>query len=335
VTAVPDLIEVAAERSDFSGVVAVHRPHEQPYCASFGLADRAFGIANTPTTRFAMASGTKTLTAVLILALIEQGALSGDTQVRDLLGTDLPLIDDAVTVDHLLTHRSGIGDYLVEDDDWDPDDYVMPMPVHQLDTAEGYLPALAGHPASFAPDTSFCYCNSGYVVLALVAERATGVPFPDLMSHHVLAPAGMHDTAFDRSDALDGRTARHYLDQEGLRSNVLHLPVRGSGDGGVYSTVADVAAFWSALLADRLISPRSRDLLWEPVSHVPTEAAHYGRGLWVRPATHTVWMEGYDAGVSFRSVLSRAPALIVTVMSNTTEGAWPVSRQLREVLGTG
>ena len=113
-----------------------------------------------------------------------------DTTARSVLGDDLPLIDDAVTVEHLLAHRSGIGDYLDEDDEPDVKDYLMPVPVHELATTEQYLAVLDGHPTKFAPGERFAYCNGGYVVLALIAERASGVPFHDLVQQRVCAPAG-------------------------------------------------------------------------------------------------------------------------------------------------
>ena len=89
-----------------------------------------------------------------------------------MLGDDLPLIDDAVTVEHLLAHRSGIGDYLDEDADMDINDYLMPVPVHSWPTTEDFLAVLDGYPTKFPAGERFAYCNGGYIVLALIAERA-------------------------------------------------------------------------------------------------------------------------------------------------------------------
>ena len=141
-----------------------------------------------------------------------------------MLGRDLPLIDDGVTIEHLLSHRSGIGDYLDEDaGDFDLSDYPMPVPVHELATTEDYLAVLDGHPTKFAPGQRFAYCNGGYVVLALIVERASGVPFHDVVRERVCEPAGMHDTAFLRSDELPGNAALGYLEIDGVwRSNVFH-----------------------------------------------------------------------------------------------------------------
>jgi CubicO group peptidase (beta-lactamase class C family) len=231
-----------------------------------------------------------------------------------------------------LSHRSGIGDYLDESQS-QITDYVMTVPVHALASTADFLPALTGHPMAFAPGTAFEYCNGGYVVLALLAERAAGVPFHELVRRHVTEPAGMSATAYDRSDELAGDAARHYLADEGLRTNVLHLPVRGSGDGGAYTTVDDIQRFWTAIRADRLVSAATRAELWTPHSDVPRMAAHYGMGFWLRPDKHVVWMEGYDAGVSFRSVLRTDKDLVVTVMANHTDGAWSVVPSLEAAFG--
>ena len=145
------------------------------------------------------------------MRLVERGTLALGTTARSLLGDDLPLIADDVTVEHLLAHRSGIGDYLDEDAVADVTDYVLPVPVHELATTEQYLAVLDGHPTVFPAGERFAYNNGGYVVLALLAERASGVDFHELVHTLVCEPAGMVDTAFLRSDELPGRAARGYL----------------------------------------------------------------------------------------------------------------------------
>jgi CubicO group peptidase (beta-lactamase class C family) len=264
----------------FSGVV---RSDGESW--AFGLADRAHEIPNTVETQFGIASGTKGFTAV-----VARAALPLDLRVRELLGADLPLIDDRVTVRHLLTHTSGIGDYFDEDVHPDAEAYVTSVPVYELTTTEDYLRVLDGHPQLFAPGEREKYCNGGYVVLALLAERATGRSFYDLVDEHVCRPAGMTATSFLRSDSLPGSAALGYL--EDGRTNVFHLPVRGNGDGGIYTTLDDVDRFWTLVGDDG-------------------------------PAK----LEGADAGVSFYSVRGR-----FTVISNTSGGAWPIVRQLRDTI---
>jgi CubicO group peptidase (beta-lactamase class C family) len=329
-----ELDSIAAE-TGFSGVVRVDRAGEMVMAKPYGLAHRGYGLANEVGTRFALASGTKGLTALTVVSLVEDGLLELSTPARSLLGRDLPLIGDDVTVEHLLAHRSGIGDYLDEDAGLDLDAYLMPVPVHELAATEQYLAVLDGHQPKFAPGERFAYCNGGYVVLALIAERASGVAFHELVRRRVCAPASMPDTAFLRSDELPGGTALGYLEVAGAwRSNVFHLPVRGTGDGGVYSTAADVRALWTALFAGRIVPPeRVREMI-RPRSDEPAEGRRYGLGFWLHAATDVVMLEGIDAGVSFRSVHDPVSDLTHTVISNTTDGAWPVTRFLADAIGT-
>jgi CubicO group peptidase (beta-lactamase class C family) len=329
VSALERELDRIAWETAFSGVVRIDRGDHVELAKAYGLAHRGYELPNEVDTRFAIASGAKGLTALTVVSLVEDGVLDLSTAARQLLGTDLPLIGDDVTVEHLLAHRSGIGDYLDEEADVDLADYLMPVPVHELATTEQYLAVLDGHPAKFAPGERFSYCNGGYVVLALIAERASGVPFHELVRHRVCEPAGMADTEFLRSDELPGRTALGYLEIDGVwRTNVFHLPVRGSGDGGVYTTVADVRSLWTAFFGGRIVSSDWVREMVRPRSDA--DSKRYGLGFWLHVTTDAVVLEGSDAGVSFRSVHDPHLDLTHTVISNMTEGAWPVARFLQE-----
>jgi len=329
-----DAVDDVAARTGFSGVVRVDRAGTPTLAKAYGAADRAHGLPNAPDTQFAIASGTKGITALTVVGLIEDGILELGTTARTLLGEDLPLIRDDVTIEHLLANRSGIGDYFDESSDPDPIEYVLTVPAQALTTTERYLAVLDGHPTLFPPGERFAYCNSGFVVLALVAERAARRPFPDLVGSSVLEPAGMRDTAFLRSDELPGRAALGYLTADGPRTNVFHLPVAGSGDGGIYSTAADVASLWAALFAGRIVSSGRVAEMLAPRSDVADQGMRYGLGFWLHATTDTVMLEGADAGVSFRSVHDPSRTITHTVLSNTTDGAWPVTTFLDERLGT-
>jgi CubicO group peptidase (beta-lactamase class C family) len=251
---------IAAETA-FSGVVRVDRCDEVEFVKAYGFAHRGWEIPNKVDTRFGIASGTKGLTALTVMSLIEEERLTLGTTARSVLGDDLPLIEDAVTVEHLLAHRSGIGDYYDEEIVREPLDYVSPVPVNELGSTEDYLRALDGFGTKFPPDERFSYSNGGFVVLALIAKRASGTPFYELLQQRVCEAAGMVDTAFLRSDELPGRAALGYLAEDGPRTNVFHLPVRGSGDGGIYTTASDVSALWTALFrrTHRIDGPARRD----------------------------------------------------------------------------
>ncbi len=315
-----------------SGVVRVDLDGRVAHQRAYGLAHRGLGIPNTVDTQFGIASGTKGLTALTVMSLVERGVVGLGTTARSLLGGDLPLIDGRITVEQLLAHRSGIGDYLDEDEVDDVSDHLLPVPVHELATTEQYLAVLDGHPMKHEPGARFTYCNGGYVVLALIAERASGTPFHDLVGQTVCEPAGMADTAFLRSDELPGRAALGYLDDEGLRTNVFHLPVRGSGDGGIYSTAADVHRMWDAVLTGRIVAAETFARMVRPHDDVPADSMPYGLGFWLDQWSDAVSLHGFDAGVGFVSVCDPGGRSVHTVLSNKGRGAWPVSRRIGELL---
>ncbi|MDX6481277.1 MAG: hypothetical protein QOG85_1787 [Gaiellaceae bacterium] len=324
-----DLDEIAAE-TGFSGVVRVDRGDEIEVVRAYGLADRAHAVPNTPETQFATASGTKGLTALVVMRLVEDGALSLETTARSVLGSDLPLVDDRVSIEHLLAHRSGIGDYLDEELDLDFSDYLMPVPVHKLATTEAYLGVLDGHAQKFPPGERFAYCNGGFVVLALIAERVAKTPFHDLVRDLVCAPAGMGDTAFLRSDALPGRAALGYTQVgDEWRTNVFHLPVCGSGDGGIYTTAADVAAFWRALFAGAIVRKETLAEMLKERSAPEADRA-YGLGFWLPAGGHAVRLHGGDTGVRFFTVHDRERRMTWTALANSDTPAAPIWTRLEE-----
>jgi CubicO group peptidase (beta-lactamase class C family) len=284
-------------------------------------------------TQFAIASGGKGFTALAVMSLIVDGTLSLDTKVRSVLGPELPGIADDVTVEHLLAHRAGIGDYLDEEnEDLDPVDYVLLSPVHELAATEAFVSEVDGYPTKFVAGERFAYCNGGYIVLALVAERAGGTAYHDLVNERVIVPAGLVDTAFLRSDEPSGRMALGYLYPDGLRTNVLHLPVRGNGDGGIYTTAADMHTFWHALAEGRIVPVEWAEEMTRPRSADLEKNTRYGLGFWLAETRPTLMLVGGDAGVSFYSAHEPTTRSTWTVISNTTDGAWPMVKHLEKTL---
>lgn len=328
---IADILAAAAAQASGAGVARVDRAGAVLGETAWGLADRRLGVPMTPGHRLAMASGSKGFTALTVMSLVADGVLALGTSARSLLGDDLPLVDDAVTVEHLLTHRSGMGEYL--DDDADPGEYLMSVPVHRLVSPEDYLPMLGGHPQVFSPGSRFAYCNGGFVLLSLLAQRAAGRPFHDLVRERVIAPAGLSHTGYLRSDDLPADAALGYVEVDGhWRSNVLHLPVIGGGDGGAYTTTADMARFWRALQQGRVVPGNVLAQLTEPVSE-DEDGWWYGRGFWLHPGAGALGLVGEDAGVSFRSTHLVDQDLVYTVIATTADAAWPVAGAIDAELG--
>lgn len=329
--AIRDVLD-EADRDGFSGVVRVEIAGEVVHESAHGFADRAHGIPNQVDTRLAAASGLKPCTAIVVMHLVEVGTLSLDTRVSDALDGALPFVDPSVDVRHLLTHRSGIADYCSE-----PDDpgavHGADVPQCSLDAPESIVTLLTDRPTRAAPGAEFRYNNAGYVLLALIAERLTGSSIHDLLDRYVFEPAGMQRSSVLCTDELPGDTAIGYLHRSGLRSNVHHVPRRGLGDGGLYTTAADVSRFWRALRSATLLRPETFVEMTTPHGHTPG-GTPYGMGFWLSAHNDSIELEGYDSGISFRSVHQPSRDVTWTVLSNWTDGAWSITDQLARVLGT-
>ncbi len=296
-------LERAIDGTSFSGVVRIDRGGDVELARAYGLAHRGHEIPNTVDTLFATASGTKGLTAVTVASLVEEGALELSTTARSVLGPDLPLIRDDVTIEHLLSHRSGIGDYLDENVEHDIADYLMPVPVHELATTEQYLAVLDGHDTAFPPGERFAYNNGGYVVLALIAERTSGIPFHELVRQRVCEPAGMvgHRVPALRRAAWPrcARVSRWSTACRGRTCSTCRC-VAAATEGSTPRSRTS-AAFWSAFFAGEHRPRGSVAELVRPRSDVPEESRRYGLGFWLDESSDVVMLVGSDAGVSFWS----------------------------------
>lgn len=324
-----DVAELAASIG-FSGVVRLDRPGEDVLELAMGLADRRNGIPIEIATRFGVASATKGLTGLTIMSLVESGEFALDTTLRSVVGDILPLVDPSVTIEHLLGHSSGAGDYLDEASIGDIDDYLLAVSPHMLVQPTDYVDLMDALPQVFEPGERFAYNNGGYVMLAIVVELITG-SFHEAVAERVLKPAGMTNAGFFRSDDLPPLAAMGYL--EDGRTNVLHLPVIGSGDGGIYLTLDDVTAFWVALFRGDIVSA-DHVAAMTSVHRLCDNGQAYGLGFWLSPDGRTVLLEGMDAGVSFRSALDQPSGSRYTVMSNTSTGIWPLARMLEPMINS-
>ena len=319
----PQALDDAVAAASFTGVATVDAGDQRLLERCEGYLHRAHRVPMTADARIAIASGNKTFTALAVMSLVEDGRLRLEQPVRTLLGEDLPLIDDAVTIEQLLTHTSGIGDYL-DEDHWDPADYVLTVPGHTLTTAQAFLPMLDGHPQKFTPGVRFSYCNGGFMVLAILIERATGLTYQDAVHRLVFDPAGLERTGFLALNDLPADAACGYLEPEGDLMNTLHLPVLGNGDGGAFTTADDLHRFWLALLAGRIVTRETVERMTQPRHDVPDENMRYGMGFWIHRTHPVLILEGYDAGASFRSTHLVGDETTLSVLGNSTEGAWPL-----------
>jgi CubicO group peptidase (beta-lactamase class C family) len=194
-------------QDEFSGVVLVTRGGSQLYAAAYGYASRAWKIRNTLDVRFDTASMTKLFTSVATLQLIDQGALAFDTAAVEFLRLEDTAISEDVTVFHLLTRSSGIGDDCEEEDGEVYEDLWMTRPNYSVTATADFLPQFAHKPANFPPGRGCRYCNCSWILLGLMIEQVTGMSYRDYVRESVFARAGMGQSDFLRLDRVHENVA--------------------------------------------------------------------------------------------------------------------------------
>jgi CubicO group peptidase (beta-lactamase class C family) len=326
------------KKHTFSGVISIRQREAVLYEKAAGYAERSLKVKNTLETRFGIASGTKFFTALAIGKLIEAGKLAFSTRLKDCLVLDFPRYSPEITIGHLLTHTSGIPDYYDEEKVEDFDNFTVNVPWYDLKGPRDYLPVFPDEPMKFEPGERFSYSNGGYILLGVVIEELTGEKYQNFVTREVFQAAGMTRSGFFPFNQLPENTATGYVEEEsGWRTNIYNLPIIGASDGGAYTTVQDVAALWQAFWAGKILSKELVEQYTQPQvkAEAEGEGIFYGHGLWIREdagGSREEYFVGCDAGVSFKSSVNREKGLQVTVLSNTTDGAWPVLREIRAAL---
>jgi CubicO group peptidase (beta-lactamase class C family) len=337
-TKISDIVDASIDHHAFSGVVAIRHQDTVLYERAAGYADRSNTVANTPDTRFGIASGTKFFTALAIGKLVEAKKLAFSTKLTDCVALNFPSYSPAITIRHLLTHTSGIPDYYDEEKITDFDTFALSVPSYALHGPRDYLATFPHEPMKFAPGERFSYSNGGYILLGVVIEELSGLKYQDFVEQTIFKPIGMSRSGYFALNKLPEQTAQGYIEEaEGWRTNIYNLPIVGASDGGAFTTVHDIATLWEAFWRGEIVSQALVELYAQ--AYVKADMAgtdvYYGHGLWMTVAegqTRDVYILGGDAGVSFKSWVDRDNELQVTVISNTTDGAWPVLREIDRAL---
>lgn len=338
-TQLVEALKASIDAHAFSGVVSLRQGGQVLFERATGYADRSNKIANSVDTRFGIASGTKFFTALAIGKLIAAQKLTLSTRLSDCVALDFPHYAPDITIQHLLTHTSGIPDYFDEEKFPDSDHFFVSRPWYELKGPGDYLSVFPDEPMKFPPGSRFSYCNGGYILLGVVIEALTGMKFQEYVEQAIFNPIGMNRSGFFPFNQLPEKTAFGYIeDADGWRTNIYNLPMVGASDGGAYTTVDDLAILWKAFWANEIVPEALVELYASPYVQAETERTHiyYGHGLWIDEAMagqRAVYIVGGDAGVSFKSSVLPALDLQVTVISNTTDGAWPLLREFQRALG--
>ena len=278
--------------------IAVGRAGEVVFARGYGRADIENDVRVTTDSAFRIASVTKQLTAAAIMKLVESGKVKLDEPVRTYL-PDTPEQYKAVTIRHLLSHTSGIPDFI---DQGRASELAAKVDVKYADIA-GIVKDL---PLEFEPGSKYAYCNTGYVMLGEVIARVSGVPYREFLKRELLDPLGLTRTGYTSFREIVPRRVRGYFDENGAFVNARYLsPDIPGASGALYSTANDLVKWTHLLHSAKVVSPESLKEMTTAATLNNGNHAEYGLGTQVmtrlgRPAfSHGGNGSGFSAFVSY------------------------------------
>jgi D-alanyl-D-alanine carboxypeptidase len=340
---------------DFCGVVhIVGDDDEPPVTITLGFADRAASLLIEPGTRFGTASTTKLLTGLTVARLVDRQVVRYEDRLVDLVGPDLRPrdLDPRVTVHHLLSHTSGVGDYADEYDGPPYETIWERVPSGSIRGPRDLVPLMRDLPRTSDPGDAARYNNGAYILVGIALEEVTGRSFSDLVRDEVFGPLGMTASGFWALDSLEPDLAVGYLPPDPSaapsslaatwRSNIYSLPAVGLPDGGVQATAEDLVRALDGLIGRGetgagFLTPAIREKMIGPHALSPVERVGYGLGVVHGGAgpTARIGHSGEDPGFSSRAWVYTESGERVVVQSNVSEGARQPFKRLDELLEAG
>lgn len=324
---------------DFRGNIYIVQNGIVLYERENGYADMPNEISNMVETKFASASAGKVFVAVGILQLIEQGSIKFDDTIGLLLDISLHNIDKEITVRQLLNHTSGVPDYFDESVMEEYEELWIDYPNYKIRHNSDLLPLFINKPMMYPRGEKFQYNNSGYVLLAMIIEKVTGMYFDQYLKKNIFDVCGMKSTGYYELDKLPSKCASNYIycaDTNDYRTNIFCVDVKGTGAGGAFITVRDIRNFWTNLLEGNLISKAlvSEMLSKQSGDGSDAEEGYYGYGMWIIDNPNgrdLAYFQGCDPGVSFISEYNPNNGIISVLVSNYGDNVWKEMRKIREV----
>jgi CubicO group peptidase (beta-lactamase class C family) len=316
------LLQQYHENRGFVGTVIVAEDGAITYAKGFGLADREKNIPNGPKIHYRIASITKTFTATLIMKLAEQGKLNVQDPISRYLPDYRKDVADKVTIHHLLTHSSGIPNY-VNSEEWRKQ-VAQPMP-----SLDHLIRTYCSGDLEFEPGSKFTYSNSGYVLLGAIIAHVTGMTYEDALRTMILEPAGMKDTGLDCAGLEIPGRAQGYVAgyaEEPDKADPWNIDWAYSA-GAMYSTPEDMVKWDQALYDNAMITKPSLRLMSTPYFPAFQPGSKYGYGFTLSRRVKarngdSVLVMSHEGGLpGFNSLFSRVLAnhQMVFVASNTSD----------------
>jgi CubicO group peptidase (beta-lactamase class C family) len=321
----------------FHGVALVAIDDTVVSAAGHGLADRESGISHRPDTQFDIRSIGKQFTCVLILQLASEGRLNLEDPLIQHLPEYRTDTGQQVSIGHLLRHDSGIPCFL-NDSHRRASDRPKFDPTGDIAIAE-FMEEFLSEDLLFEPGETYSYSNSGYYLLALVAERITGKKFESLLSERLFKPIGMtRSGAMFGSERFDDLANGYVVSFQGYRRSDPWRPKYFKGSGGVFSTAEDLLRWSVALHSGSLLSAEWMALMREPYTQGPPPRHAYAMDHFSlrRPDVESVAYTGFSGGgQGYASDVLRFDDGRVTVilLENTSQyNHWRIGPELYDLV---
>lgn len=327
---IDEVMRSHAAAEDFSGSVLVARDGRILYQHAFGYANLEWKIPNDLQTKFEIGSMTKQFTALLVLQLVNDARINLDGHLSDYLPYYRKDTGNRVTVRQLLSHTSGIPNFISMPGFLDGP--ASRTTYRVKDFAQRYCSG----DLEFDPGTKFNYSNSGYFLLGAVLEQVSGISYEQLLKDRILTPLGMNDSGYARSDTIILHRASGYeRSSNGLQNARFYDMSIPFAAGAMYSTVGDLFLWDQALYGERLLPANLRELLFKP----NLENYGFGWGILIPAlgfpnAGETVLMHG-GAIFGFQSVIERIPKrneLIVLLDNTDSHNLLEIALEIRRAL---
>jgi CubicO group peptidase (beta-lactamase class C family) len=296
-----EMLQQYFEHGQFHGSALVAENGKVIFKKGYGMADYEWDIPIKPDTKFRLGSITKQFTATLILQLVEQGKIDLQGKLSDYLPYYRKDVGDKVTIHQLLNHTSGIPSYtglpkFFEDVSRNP--YGV----------EDFVKKYCSGDLEFEPGSKFSYNNSGYFLLGAIIEQITGKKYEEMLQEKIFGPIGMNDSGYDHHATIIKHRATGYSKTEDGYANSAYLDMSiPYAAGSLYSTVEDLYKWDRALETEKVLTQKSKDLMFKP------GMSNYGYGfvmgeMEIGKTGKKVKIIGHGGGINgFNTLITRLP----------------------------
>jgi len=252
------LVRAFVDINQFSGSVLVAKKGKVVFNQGYGLANREWNVANAPETKFRLGSLTKQFTAMLVMQLYQEGKIDLGGHISDYLPYYRKDIGTRVTIDQLLNHTSGLGDFGSRDDFWE----ICKTEYAPREFIEKYC----SENLEAEPGVRYRYSNAGYYILGAIIESLSSKPYSEVLKERILDVIGMNNSGMEMRKEVVSEQASGYNLQYGkyTKPDYINLYAVIFSAGGMYSTVGDLLKWDRALYTEKLLSYKNLQLMFKP-----------------------------------------------------------------------